>query len=114
MEKFARLISIEGNYAHNVYGDTFFITNDLFPIAIPCVIVYNSELTSTIRRSEIMEDDGEELFYDTIVRHVERTFSSTEELAQYRRAKWIEENEIQMVPMKRLFGNTDFSELVAF
>ena len=48
------------------------------------------------------------------VRHAERVFSSTEELAQYRRAKWIEENEIQIVTMERLFGNTDLSELVAF
>jgi hypothetical protein len=113
MEKFARIISIEGNYAYNVYGETFFITNDLLPITIPCVIVYNPEWISSINRIEI-DAEGEELYYTVNVRHAERTFSSTEELAQYRRAKWIEENEIQIVTMERLFGNTDLSELVAF
>ena len=48
MEKFARIISIEGNYAYNVYGETFFITNDLLPITIPCVIVYNPEWISSM------------------------------------------------------------------
>jgi hypothetical protein len=113
MEKFARLISIEGNYAHNVYGETFFITNDLFPITIPCVIAYNPEWTSSINRIEV-DAEGEELYYTVNVRHAERAFNSTEELAQYRRAKWIEENTVEIVTMKRLFGNTDFSELVAF
>lgn len=113
MEKFARIISIEENYAHNVYGETFYISNDLLPMSTPCVITYNPKLTSTIRRSEIMEEDGEELFYDTIVRHAERAFYSTEQLAEYRKAKWIEENTLQIVPIERLFGNTDFSELIA-
>lgn len=110
MEKFARLISIEGNYAHNVYGETFYVTNDLLPMSTPCVITYNPEWTSTIRRSEIMEDSGEELFYDTIVRHVERAFSSTEELAQYRRDKWT----VVTIDLNKMESNINFNELVAF
>ena len=113
MEKFARLISIEGNYAYNVYGETFFITNDLFPIPIPCVIAYNPEWTSSINRIEV-DAEGEELYYTVNVRHAERAFSSTEELAQYRRAKWIEEYTVQIAPIERLFSDTDFSELMAF
>jgi len=112
MEKFARLISIEGNYAYNVYGETFYITNDLFPITIPCVISYNPEWTSSINRIEV-DDEGEELFYTVNVRHAERAFSSTEQLAQYRKQKWEEEYELQIVPIEKVLGNTNFDELIA-
>jgi hypothetical protein len=111
MEKFARLISIEGNYAYNAYGETFFITNDLLPITIPCVIVYNPEWTSSINRIEV-DTEGEELYCTVNVRHAERAFSSTEELAQYRRAKW-EEKELVIAEYKRILSKLDFSELVS-
>ncbi len=113
MEKFKRIISIEGNYAYNTIGETFFVTNDLLPIPIPCIISYNPEWTSSITRSEIMEDSGEELFYTSIVRHVDKVFSSTEQLAQYRKQKWEEEYELQIVPIERALGNINFNELIA-
>jgi hypothetical protein len=113
MEKFTRIISIQGNYAYNTIGETFYVTNDLLPMSIPCVITYNPEWTSSIRRSEIMEDDGEEWFYTLVVRHVERAFSSMEELHQYRKTKW-EEIEIVIAEHKRILSKLDFSELVAF
>jgi hypothetical protein len=113
MEKFTRIISIEGNYAYSTIGETFFVTNDLLPIPIPCVIAYNPEWTSSITRSEIMEDSGEELFYTSIVRHVDKVFNSTEELAQYRKAKWDEEHTLQIAPIERALGNTDFNKLIA-
>ena len=111
MEKFARLISIEGNYGYNVYGETFFITKDLFPITTPCVIAYNPEWTSSINRIEI-DTEGEELYYTINVRHAERVFSSTEELAQYRKAKW-EERELVIAEHKRILSKLDFSELIS-
>lgn len=82
MERFTKIISIEGNYATNVYGETFFIKNDLLPIDASCIISYNPNRTSTIIRS--LFDDDEELFYKTIVRHANRTFSSLQELNDYK------------------------------
>jgi hypothetical protein len=60
MEKFTRIISIDGNYAYNTIGETFYVTNDLLPMSTPCVISYNPEWTSSINRIAI-DDEGEEL-----------------------------------------------------
>jgi hypothetical protein len=111
MEKFTRIISIDGNYAYNTIGETFYVTNDLLPMSTPCVITYNPEWTSSINRIAI-DDEGEELYYTVNVRHAERVFGSTEELAQYRKQKWDEAHVI--VPMESLVSNINFSELVAF
>jgi len=112
MEKFARLISIEGNYAYSTIGETFFVTNDLFPITIPCIISYNPEGKSSINRITI-DEEGEELYCTVNVRHVERVFYSTEQLAQYRKQKWEEEHELQIAPIEKVLGNTNFDELIA-
>jgi len=111
MEKFTRIISIDGNYAYNTIGETFYVTNDLLPMQLPCVVTYNPEWTSSINRI-MVDTDGEELYYTVNVRHVDRVFGSTEELAQYRKQKWEEEHII--VPMESLVSNINFSELVAF
>ena len=113
MEKFTRIISIDGNYAYNTIGETFYVTNDLLPMQLPCVISYNPEWTSSINRIAI-DDEGEELYYTVNVRHVDAVFGSTEELAKYRKQKWEEEYTLLIVPIDKLFGKTDFSELVAF
>jgi hypothetical protein len=113
MEKFTRIISIDGNYAYNTIGETFYVTNDLLPMQLPCVISYNPEWTSSINRI-MVDSEGEELYYTVNVRHAERAFGSTEQLAQYRKQKWNEDFTLQIVPIERLFGKTDFSELVAF
>lgn len=91
MERFTRIISIEGNYAKNTIGETFYITEDLFPFSIPSVISYDPKLKSSIIRSEIMEDDGEEVFYTIIVTHAQNAFNSTEQVEEYRRRKWNEQ-----------------------
>ena len=84
MERFTKIISIEDNYATNVYGETFFIKEDLLPINVPCIISYNTNRTSTIIRSEDLFDDNDEWFYKTIVRHANRIFSSLQELNEYK------------------------------
>jgi len=112
MEKFTRIISIEGNYAYSTIGETFFVTNDLLPMQLPCIISYNPEWTSSINRIAI-DTDGEELYYTVNVRHAERAFNSTEELAQYRKQKWDEEHTLQIAPIERALGNTDFNKLIA-
>lgn len=113
MEKFTKINWVDGNYAYNTIGETFYVTNDLLPLPDQCVISYNPEWTSSITRSDIMEDSGEELFYTSIVRHVDKVFSSTEQLAQYRKQKWEEEYELQIVPIEKVLGNTNFDELIA-
>lgn len=84
MERFTKIISIEGNYATNTIGETFYVKNDLLPIDASCIISYNTNKTSTIIRSEDLFDDGEQWFYKTIVRHANRTFSSLQELNDYK------------------------------
>ena len=113
MEKFTKINWVDGNYAYNTIGETFYVTNDLLPLPDQCIISYNPEWTSTITRSEVMEDSGEELFYDSIVRHVDKVFASTEELAEYRRVKWIRDNTLEIALIEIVLGETDFSELVA-
>ena len=112
MEKFTRIISIEGNYAYNTIGETFFVTNDLLPMQLPCIISYNPEWTSSINRIAI-DTDGKELYYTVNVRHAERAFNSTEELAQYRKQKWNEEHTLQIAPIERALDITDFNKLIA-
>ena len=112
MEKFTKIKWVDGNYAYNTLGETFYVTNDLLPLPDQCIISYNPEWTSTITRSEIMEEDGEELFYDSIVRHVDKVFASTEELAQYRKQEW-DKHLISVEHCIRQLHNRDFSELVS-
>jgi len=109
MEKFTRIISIDGNYAYNTIGETFYVTDDLLPMSTPCVISYNPEWTSSINRIAI-DDEGEELYYTVNVRHAERAFYSTEEWAQYRRDQWT----VVTIDLNKVEGNINFSELVAF
>ena len=109
MEKFTRIISIDGNYAYNTIGETFYVTDDLLPMSTPCVISYNPEWTSSINRIAI-DDEGEELYYTVNVRHVKRVFNTTEELVQYRRDQWT----VVAVDINSLFSNSNISELVAF
>jgi hypothetical protein len=109
MEKFTRIISIDGNYAYNTIGETFYVTNDLLPMSTPCVISYNPEWTSSINRIAI-DNEGEELYYTVNVRHVTRVFGSTEEWAQYEREQWT----VVAVNINTIQWNNTFSELVDF
>jgi hypothetical protein len=84
MERFTKIISIEDNCAYNAFGETFFIKKDLLPLNVPCIISYDTNRTSTIIRSEDLFDNGDEWFYHTIVRHANRTFSSLQELNEYK------------------------------
>jgi len=112
MERFTKIISIEGNYAYNTIGETFYVTNDLLPLAPQCIISYNPEWTSIITRSEIMEDDGEELFYDSIVRHVAKVFTSMIELERYKAEQW--NNKMVAVDYHaKVLSNVSVSELVS-
>ena len=87
MERFTNIISIEGNYATNAFGDIFFVNNELLPITVPCIISYNPSRTSTITRSEDLFENGDEWFYDTLVTHANRTFCSLRELNEYKANK---------------------------
>lgn len=112
MERFTKIISIEGNYAYNTIGETFYVTNDLLPLAPQCIISYNPEWKSIITRSEIMEDDGEELFYDSIVKHVAKVFTSMIELERYRAEQW-NNKMIAVENCIRQSHSRDFNELIA-
>jgi hypothetical protein len=112
MEKFAKIISIEGNYAYNTIGETFYVTNDLLPLPNPCIISYNPKWSSSITRSEIMEDSGEELFYTTILKHVDKVFRSMIELERYKAEQWSK----NIIDVENCIGqshNRDFNELIA-
>jgi hypothetical protein len=83
MEKFTRIISLDGNYGYNSRGETFFITNDLLPTKLPCVIAYNPEWTSSLGRIEI-DDKGREIYYNIQLRHADKVFQTSEQIMQYR------------------------------
>jgi hypothetical protein len=111
MERFTKIISIDGNYAYNTIGETFYVTNDLLPLAPQCIISYNPEWTSSINR--IMVDaEGEELYYTVNVRHVAKVFTSMIELERYRAEQW-NNKMIAVENCIRQSHSRDFNELIA-
>ena len=111
MEKFTKINWVDGNYAYNTIGETFYVTNDLLPLPDQCIISYNPEWTSSINRI-MVDEDGEELYYTVNVRHVAKAFYSMIELERYRAEQWNK----KMVAVEnciRQSHSRDFNELIA-